>query len=374
VQEGGVVQGFERGKEETYASCYHLQRGLVFYPGKVHACCANPVTGRTPVIAEFAGGDLSIEAVVAGRKRITDQHKAGIIVPECEQCPRLAEDTWEQDDPRYGAEPINEVTIAHFTTCNIRCNYCYTVRSEADAMAPLSKVPRLLGTFEKLVERGDLAPFSTIRFSGGEPTLLPEFEPLLTLLADHGVRSIVYTNATRRSPAILRALARDKVELILGIDAATRETYKAIKKMDYNEAVWENVAAYAKAAVPGSSNKIWGKFIFTLQNYNEARQFVERAVEAGLRHIYYDFDSNNTIDVIEGIRSTGLPDEICERLAELRYDCAVNGIEVSFAESGVAWLTPERTARIEAALDRLQAPGRTALGGAGHAAMVSEGL
>src|SRR6267154_2454925 len=72
-----------------YTSCRHIERSLVFFPGNVRACCANPATGDTPIIAPFTGGDLSIEAVRAGRKRIKDSHKAGQIVPECQQCPKL---------------------------------------------------------------------------------------------------------------------------------------------------------------------------------------------------------------------------------------------------------------------------------------------
>ena len=336
-----------------FRSCNHLQRGLVFYPGKVHACCANPVTGKTPVVAEFSGGDLPIEKIISGRRRIIERHKAGDIVDECQQCPRLAEDDWESDDARFGRYPIDEVTIAHFTTCNIRCNYCYTVRNEEDATAPLSKVPRLLRTFQELVKNGHLAPYATVRFSGGEPTLLPEFDDLITLLSDHGVRSIVYTNATRRSEAIIRALKQDRVELILGIDAATSEVYRAIKKMDYNERVWDNVATYCAAQDPTAVNKIWAKFIFTVENYRESDLFLERAAAAGIKHIYYDFDSSRII-VSERSREASLPEEITERLGELRYCCVAKGVELALAESGLAWLTPERAARVEEAFQRLQ--------------------
>jgi hypothetical protein len=38
----------------------------------------------------------------------------------------------------------------------------------------------------------------------------------------------------------MKALAKDKVELILGVDATTIQTYKAIKKMNYNEKVWSS--------------------------------------------------------------------------------------------------------------------------------------
>jgi len=344
---------------ERYLSCRHIERSLVFYPGKVNACCANPMTGETPTISPFTGGNLSSAAVREGRAKLIERHKRGDIAPECQSCPRLTEEAWTADKV-WTKYLIDEVTIAHFTTCNIRCNYCYTVRNERDATALLSKVPRILVTFEQLIAEEQLAPYATIRFSGGEPTLLPEFEALLTLLADYGTKSIVYTNATRLSPAILDALNRDRVELILGIDAATPEVYRAIKKMDYNEVVWRNVATYCAALPANATNKVWAKFIFTRENYKESELFVQRAAASGARSVYYDLDGSksfyddSTQSYELGRSAEKLPQEIASRVARLRYDCFVRGIETSFAESAGAWMTPERTAYIENEFQRLR--------------------
>jgi organic radical activating enzyme len=338
------------GGTEPYLSCHHLERGLVFWPNRATACCANPATGETPTLAPFTT-ELTAEEILQGRERIIARHKAGDIMPECQECPRLALGTWGPEEG-FGHYPIDEVTIAHFTTCNIRCNYCYTV-TQPERAAPISKAPRLLGTFEKLIADGSLAPYATVRFSGGEPTLLPEFEPLLTLLSNHGVHSHVYTNAVKKSPAIIDALKRDKVELILGIDAAHRATYKQIKKMDYNEVVWANVDAYCAAQQQGASNKIWAKFIFCAENYLEAAAFVERAAAAGVKYVYYDFDASRSPGK-ERYALGPLPEEVADQVAILRHQCAIRGIEASFAQAGLTWLTPERAARVEAMLQRLQ--------------------
>lgn len=340
---------------QRYPSCRFLERGATFYPGKVTACCANPATGQTPTVAAFTG-ELSVEALLDGRASIIARHKRGEIVPECQGCPRLRTSEWGPNE--VGAYPIDEVTIAHFTSCNIRCNYCYTV-TQPDMKAPLSKAPRLLPVFEELVAKKLLAPYATVRFSGGEPTLSPEFDSLLKLLMDHGARSIVYTNATKRSEAIMEALAQDKVELVLGIDAATVGTYKAIKKMNYNEKVWKVVADYCAAMRPDAVNKVWAKFIFCLENYQEAAHFVRRADTAGAKYIYYDFDSTR-VRPTDLRNDLGLPEEVAEYVAVLRHECMIRGITAEFAESGLVWLTPERNARVERALERLaRAPDET---------------
>jgi organic radical activating enzyme len=332
-----------------YLSCRFLERAITLYPGRVTACCANPATGGTPMIVPFS--ELSAETLLAGRESIIAQHKAGDIHKACQGCPRLTEEEWQRPGA-LSPYAIDEVTIAHFTSCNIRCNYCYTV-TRPELTAPLSKTPRILPTFQQLIERNLLAPDATVRFSGGEPTLSPEFEPLLKLLTNHGVHSVVYTNATKRSDAIMEALAKDRIELVLGIDATTVQTYKAIKKMNYNEKVWKVVAEYCQALPLNATNKVWAKFIFCLENYHEAVHFVERAHQAGARSVYYDFDSSRT-QVGKERAGIFLPEEICDHLAMLRHGCGKRGIQVEFAQSGLVWLTPEREARVEREIERLR--------------------
>src|SRR4051794_27571328 len=112
-------------RSSTYLSCRHIERGIVFWPGRVSACCGNPASGAMPTVTPFTGGELSPDVLLEGRARIIARHKARDIAPECLGCPRLTENEWSTRT--LGEYLIDEVTIAHFSSCNIRCNYCYTV-------------------------------------------------------------------------------------------------------------------------------------------------------------------------------------------------------------------------------------------------------
>ena len=347
----GVELAIRRLPPTRYLSCRHIERGLAFFGHSITACCGNTANSRMPTIVAPFTGDVTAKAIMEGRARIIERHKAGDIVPECVGCAHLQEMEWGVKN--LSPYLVDEVTDAHFTSCQIRCNYCYTVTTP-EAAAPLSKAPRILRTFERLIAGNHLAPNSTVRFSGGEPTISPEFDSVLKLLIDHGVRCIVYTNAVKASDAIMYALSRDKIELVLGIDAATIAVYKAIKKMNYNEKVWSNVAKYCAARRPDAANKVWAKFIFCIENYHEAVHFVERAAQAGATHVYYDFDaSRKNPDKLRA--DVGLPEEVADYAALLRHECTKRGIVVEFAQAGWGWLTPERQNRMECEFQRLGA-------------------
>jgi organic radical activating enzyme len=333
-----------------YLSCRFLERGLVFQPSRVISpCCANPAAAGHPVLAHYNGSEFSLDAALEARSAIIARHKAGAVDPACRGCPRLEEADWDSAMSSY---LVDEVTIAPFSSCNIRCNYCYT-QVEGPWTSPLSKAPRVLPVFQALIDRKLLDPNATIRFSGGEPTLSPEFDSLLKLLTEYGARCIVYTNATKRSDAIIEALRRDKVELVLGIDAASVEMYKTIKKMNYFAKVWKVVAEYCAAAQPGAVNKVWAKFIFCGENYHEAAQFVRLADAAGAKYLQYSLDTSRGPRRLRE-RLGPLPEIITDHIAVFRHECLKRGIVAEFGQLGVPWLTPERSERIERELERLK--------------------
>jgi hypothetical protein len=151
----------------------------------------------------------------------------------------------------------------------------------------------------------------------------------------------------------MEGLRRDKVELVLGIDAASAAVYKTIKKMDYFDEVWKVVADYCAAVQPGAVNKVWAKFIFCGENYHEAKQFVCLADAAGAKYVYYSLDTSRGPGRLrQGLGP--LPEIMTDSIAVLRHECLKRGIAAEFAQVGVPWLTPERIERIDRRLEELK--------------------
>jgi pyruvate-formate lyase-activating enzyme len=316
----GELGGLEPpDRSEEYYSCGYIEGGMVLFPRRITACCVAHSDGLRgePTLANFSGGEVPIAEMLKTRKQMMDIHQSGGFHDQCQGCPHLVKQKWGKKDYL-----IDMITIAHFTHCNIKCTYCYTVKSPELTIRP-KDVYNLVPVFESMIRDKILAPNAVIRFSGGEPTMLKEFEQLIEMVSAYGARIIVYTNAVLFSPAIIRGLERRRVELVLGIDAGSPEVYRTVKGTNDCEAVWKNTAAYA-AVDPASA---WAKMIVRYDNYMDVDKFVERCEIAKVRRVFYDCDAD----------AWAYPEHlpaVVDAIAKLKYEAEKRGWVTQCAEAG----------------------------------------
>lgn len=97
-----------------------------------------------------------------------------------------------QFDP---AAPLSTVYLELTPACNNACPGCSNVFPHNQARPVLANAE-----WHRVFE--SLAPYRPrLRFTGGEPTLHPEFEPVVSLAQDMGFAFSVFTNAHWREPA-----------------------------------------------------------------------------------------------------------------------------------------------------------------------------
>ncbi len=316
----------DRSKE--YLSCEWIESGLAFLNQKVTACCVGFSNGGMPPLAEFSGGDLPIRKILTERwKIISENQNKGFAL--CKGCIHLTKKKWE---PRRWL--FKHVLLNHFTACNIRCRYCYSVKDKRNVIPP-SKVIPLLPTFKYMVDNRYLSPDATIYFGGGEPTVLSEFEELVSYLTDYGTRFSIFSNAVIFSKAIVKSLLARKIgTLLLSIDAGTKKVYKILKGGDFCDRVWDNTAKYIKA----DKNVVWPKIILCKENVNDIIQFVERSQKAGAKKLVYDIDAG----------MSKLSSDVINAAAEFKYECLRRGIEPIQGEAGIPFYKENRASeRIE---------------------------
>jgi hypothetical protein len=206
----------------------------------------------------------------------------------------------------------------------------------------------LFPVFKEMVERGYVDPDAIIRFGGGEPTILPEFEKLVDYFIEVGRRFFINSSGVRYSPAIERMLRSGRVgnRLVISIDSASRETYEVIKGFDLAKRVWDNIARYASIG----PDVLEVKYIVLPENTHETGDFIRKCHDIGVRRVSIDLDSR---PIIMGIRNS-LTDEMIRGIAVLIYEAKRRGISVYHSGSGYAlWQEEDGERRVKAALARL---------------------
>jgi|YNPNPStandDraft_1061719.scaffolds.fasta_scaffold24187_2 MoaA/NifB/PqqE/SkfB family radical SAM enzyme len=318
--------------DHPYVSCPWIEYRLVFAVEKLLLCCVTNHGKGCPKVCDFTGGPLPLAEILSFRDEVRRANQTQGRYPLCDGCGWLERRVWEKR-----AHPFDHITIAHFTTCNLECSYCYVTRGgfHERPARPYDIYPIL----ESMISRGLLAPKVFVFWGGGEPTLFHDFDRSFKLLMEYGAEQAVSTNATIVSPRLKEGLAKRKITLVCSVDAATPETYRRIKKRDCFDRVWRNLAEYV-----ATGGRVDAKMIVMRENHHEVVPFLEKAQSVGIRTIVYDVD----------FHEPDQPDEIVEAIARLYYEGLLKrGLTIVEGGSGVPALGEELRARIRRRLDEM---------------------
>jgi len=309
---------------ETWYGCKFLEGGLDLAYFSLRMCCG---FNESPMLCEYRGGPVPFEQMIAVRddlrRRLRNGLKAG-----CWGCPHLQKKAWVPREYLFDV-----VNIHNFTRCNLKCVYCFTQRDDPNQVVPyLDPQYDLLPLLEAVLQWGGgkgLAPRATVCWTGGEPVLHREFGAVTNLLADHGAKIDVFTNATLLSPDLEAGLGSRRVRSILcSVDAGTRETYLRVKGGDYFEAVWRHLARYAALAAP-QTRTMRAKYLFIDENSNrdDILGFVHLCRQSGIQEIVID------TDVREVQRNNWImPPRFVAPMGLMVHEALKNGIPVGYTD------------------------------------------
>ena len=227
-------------KEGHYYSCPWIEHGLVFFRYKLAMCCNCGHEGsiQTLIRNNYVGQKINWDRIFQVKDMYRRFHKKGKIHTGCVSCPYLKEDKW--DNSRY----IDNIYISHWTQCNSKCIYCYATQKPEDFDMP--QTYHVLPILKEMLDKGILRTGGIISFGGGEPTLLDEFEDLVTFLLDNyfwGIR--VHSSGIKYSPALARAINEIRGYVVVSVDSGSPEAFEKIKQVPCYDKVRETVRKYA---------------------------------------------------------------------------------------------------------------------------------
>ncbi len=275
-------------KKKKYLNCLYMKHSLHFFYDEIMACCTN-IPGFI-LLPDYNGEKIDWDYVYKKRKDKIKQINSFFNkqeIPEC--CKGCCEvGSFLQDRP---VEPFeNRIDKLYFhnnMSCNAKCVYCtyeYLGRGYKYKVLPLVK---------DLINKKILDICAHIYMSGGEITISPEFEELLSLLLGHVYSRIeILTSGIKYCKSIERAFVENKCELMISLDSSDRDVYKKIKRVDCFDKVVDNIKSYIKAS-DNAKNGITLKYIIVdgiNDNIEEIEKFVKLVSSLEIMKIRLDFD------------------------------------------------------------------------------------
>src|SRR5438132_4916010 len=152
--------------------------------------------------------------------------------------------------------------------CNLTCTYC----NEYDRHSPPVPTPEMLRRIDKLAELGT----SIITFSGGEPTLHPDLDELISRVRERDAIATIITNGYLLTPDRIKRLNRaglDQLQISIDNVQPDEVSKKSLKVLDKK---LQMLAQHAEFGV--NINSVLGSGI---NHPHDALTVANRAVELG---------------------------------------------------------------------------------------------
>jgi len=168
--------------------------------------------------------------------------------------------------------------------CNNRCPGCFNVFIQDTVARPQHALPPPLTAAQWRAILAKIKPHAArLKLTGGEPTLHPEFDAIVRMLAEMDLSFSVFTNARWRQPDKLVALFRDIPQcsgMLISLHGATAEIHEAYSGVrdSFAETV-ENIRRAVRAGL-----NIATSTVMTQQNFDGIKEIVELSSQLGADH------------------------------------------------------------------------------------------
>lgn len=275
-------------KKKKYLDCALMKHSLHFFYDEIRACCCN---AKGPVFypdykGETVDWDKTYEVRKQYIKKINSFFNKEEIPSCCKNCTEI-EKSLSQNKVKPFDNTVNKLYFHTNMSCNAKCTYCtysYYNRDSRYKIIPL---------LNQLITKKILSKHASVYMSGGEITISPEFEELLSILIDYLESKIeILSSGIKYCKSIENAFKKDKLQIMISIDSSNAETYKKIKQVDCFDKVINNIKTYISASENAKNNIILKYIIVDGINdkIEDIKNFVELVHNLEVKKIRLDFD------------------------------------------------------------------------------------
>lgn len=279
-----------------YLYCEKMNRQLCFNGSYIYACTVgnNTKSNSNLIIKEnYNGEPIDAEQFFVEREQIKLDAKNGKIPENCEGCHYLQLRDW---DNVAADRKIDYILISNYKRCNSRCIYCI---SRTDYNPKKDKNPEtynIIPVIKDMIDKGYVSEDTKFDFAGGECTLYPYFEELLTLLINSGIKNIIiHSNAIIYSKAIENGIKTGMVSLCVSTDSGRKRTHEKIKGVRTYDKVWKNIKKYNKSKSQQANNSVSVKYI-VVENVNdnekEIYDWLRKVKKSGIKTVRFNADND----------------------------------------------------------------------------------
>lgn len=283
----------------VFKSCRFIEHGIYFKADTngtltLKHCCnmdAAPENEQYILQKGYNGGEIDWQKILETKRQHRNECRSGKFNPHCEKCWELQEKEWDNED--Y----FSEITFAHIIRCNSRCVYCYIGNDEHLYSSKLEH--NMLPIIQGLQEKNLLKFTGSLRYMGGEPTLMKDFEEITDLFVANNVPEIYLpTSGIRFSKAMERACKTVPFcQIFISIDSGSPETYEKIKGLNAYDVVLDSLRKYA--AQRQIKGHVISKYIFVPKindNTTEIDKWISDSKKIGLTNIAPDAEYSCVFD------------------------------------------------------------------------------
>lgn len=266
-------------KTKKYVSCQLIEHAFMFDQNNCLRVCSsinNEGGGRPLIQRGYHGETIDWKKVFKIKREHRKLQEQGQTIPECVGCEFLHEGNWDTKD--Y----IDELLITHWIDCNSNCSYCPVVNDDLLKKSTefYNIVPALKDAIRKKVIRKD----ALINLAGGEATIHPEFEELVTLFIKNKFTNVVLnTSAIKYSQAVYEGIKTGNFKIVVSVDAGTKETHEKVKRVNSYDQVWDNLTKYAEAQKLASKTDLVRTKYIVVPGKNDTKEEVDAFIEKNMK-------------------------------------------------------------------------------------------